>query len=148
MSERIDYEQILAEIDVAWQLFLKSFEGLIDGDLSDPTAVGYWSVGDLWFHIAYCDEEAAGDAQYRHDHDGAEPPHRDWDEVNEREYLKQKGRTPEEGLELMIHAHQAMLDAFETLREDDLTWTVYELAGHYEGHTGDIRHWRDSRNNS
>lgn len=146
MSEQIDYKQILAEIDVAWQLFLQSFNGLSDEQLCDPTAVGSWSVGDLWFHNAYCDEEAADDAQYRRDHGGAEPPHCDWDEVNEREYLKQKGRPPEEGLEMMLRAHQAMLDRFESLRDDDLTWTVFELAGHYEGHTEDIHDWRKSLN--
>lgn len=142
MTVRIDHETVLAEIETSWQAFLGTLEGLSDEQLHDPSAVGYWSVGDLTFHIAYWDEVAGNDARYRHDNDGSKPPARDWQAMNDQDYAKHKGQTAGEGFEAMHAAHRSMLDLFNDLRADDLTWAIDELVDHYNEHAEDIRKWR------
>lgn len=145
MTVRVDFETVLSTIDASWQAFQKTLEGLSEEQLNDPTAVGYWSVVDLTFHIAYWDEVAGTDAQYRHDNDGAKPPARDWQAMNDEDHAKHKGQAIDEGFERMRSVHEAMLEVFRAFQADDLTWAIDELASHYDEHAEDIRSWRSSR---
>ncbi|MGH2548052.1 MAG: DinB family protein [Thermomicrobiales bacterium] len=145
MTVQIDFETVLATIDTSWQAFQKTFEGLSEEQLADPTAVGYWSAGDLAFHIAYWDEVAGADAQFRHDHNGNRPAARDWQALNDADYAKHKDQSVSEGLADMRSAHESMLALFDSLKADDFTWAIAELVDHYDEHAEDIRSWRVAR---
>jgi hypothetical protein len=145
MTVQVDYETVLATIDASWQAFQKTFEGLSEEQLADPTAVGYWSAGDLAFHIAYWDDVAAADAQHRHDNNANRPPARDWQALNDIDYAKHKGQSVSEGFAAMASSHKAMLAHFESLKDDDLTWAISELVDHYDEHAQDIRSWRAAK---
>jgi hypothetical protein len=142
MTVKVDFESVLTTIDGSWQAFQQTLAGLNDEQLLDPTAVGYWSVVDLTFHIAYWDHVAAQDARYRHDHDGAKPPARDWQAMNDEDYARHKGRPAAEGFAAMRAEHESLLDVFRSFASDDMTWAIDELVSHYDEHAEDIRSWR------
>jgi hypothetical protein len=145
MTVKVDFESVLTTIDAPWQAFQQTLAGLSAEQVLDPSAVGYWSVVDLTFHIAYWDDVAALDAQYRHDHDGAKPPARDWQAMNDEDHARHKDRPADEGFATMRSAHESMLEVFRSFAADDLTWAIDELVSHYDEHAGDIRSWRAAK---
>jgi predicted RNase H-like HicB family nuclease len=141
MSDRLSYEEVVQRIEAAWAAWLASLDGIDNDAMTRPGASGDWSPTDLLSHIAFWDEQAGFDIQFRHDN-GEAPPPRDWQRMNEQEQARHAGRTPAEARRVMLDTHEALLLLAEAHRDDDLTWLAPELVDHYVEHTAEMRAWR------
>jgi hypothetical protein len=138
----LPHDEILRRIDAAWTDWLASLDELADESMLQPGASGDWSAADLAFHMAFWDEQAGFDIQFRHDNNGDAPPARDWQRMNEREHAGHAGRSASEARRVMQETHDALVLLAEAHSDDDLTWLVPELADHYREHADEVRAWR------
>jgi DinB family protein len=51
-------QRVLRRLDQAWAAFRQSYAGLSDAELSEPRAVGEWSVKDIVAHVTTWEAEA------------------------------------------------------------------------------------------
>src|SRR5579872_2302151 len=51
-------EKLLKRVDTAWAAFKESYAGVPDAQLTEPGAVGDWSVQDILAHVTIWEEEA------------------------------------------------------------------------------------------
>ena len=52
------HQQLLKQLDKAWQAFHESFAGLTPAELEQPGVIGDWSVKDILAHVTSWDNEA------------------------------------------------------------------------------------------
>lgn len=134
-------------IERSWAGLLGALDGVPDGRLSEPNAIGEWSVKDVMGHIAFWDEQAVRAA---HRELAGEPrlaP--DWQEMNEREAGEGKDRSAAEQRAALEAAHGRVLELLRALpRLDPTTVGVcgclqQDTFEHYDEHAADIRAWRE-----
>lgn len=143
LEATLPHDEVIRRIESAWSDWLDAFAAIDDQALAEPGASGTWSPADLAFHLAFWDEQAGFDIQFRHDNNGDPPPPRDWQRMNEQVHARHTGRTPAEARETMRDTHEALLLLIAAHRDDDLTWLVPELVDHYAEHTAELRAWRE-----
>jgi hypothetical protein len=51
-------QKLVAKVDAAWAAFQESYAGLADAQLTEPGAMGSWSVKDILAHVTTWEEEA------------------------------------------------------------------------------------------
>jgi tryptophan 2,3-dioxygenase len=138
----LPHDEIVRRIDAAWNDWIASIDGIDDETMMQSGASGDRSPADLAFHMAFWDEQAGYDIQFRHDNNGDAPPKRDWQRMNEQDHAAHFGRTPADARQVMQETHHALMVLVDAHRDDDLTWLVPELADHYLEHADELRAWR------
>ena len=137
----------IAQIERSWVGLLSALEGVPEERLTEPNAVGEWSIATLMGHVAYWDQQAvvAGERELR----GEPKVEVDWQAANDQEAKTNDGRGASEQRASMDRAHAAMIELLRTTPPTDPR--VLGLCGclqgdtfeHYDEHAADIRVWRE-----
>lgn len=141
----------LDQLDRSWQR-LNAELGIIPRErMTEPGAVGIWSVKDLLGHIAFWDTEAVivGPLLATGEPDPYDAPGSDIDVVNGREAAARAHLSLDKQWAEFRQAHadvRAYLDS-QSANERDAMSLFERLRGytqdHYDEHTADLRAWRD-----
>ena len=142
MEGTLPHDEVVRRIDAAWTQWLAAIDGLDDAAMMRTGASGDWSPADLASHMAFWDEQAGFEIQFRHDNNGDPPPARDWQRMNEQEHADHAGRTPSDARRIMQETHEVLMLLVDAHQDDDLTWLVPELADHYLEHAAEMRTWQ------
>src|SRR5438270_12250720 len=54
----MEKQQLLKQLEKAWTAIKESYAGLSDSQLTEPGAMGTWSVKDILAHVSTWEEEA------------------------------------------------------------------------------------------
>lgn len=139
-----DVRALLARIEASWSALMDTLDGIPDGRLDDPGAVGEWSLKDVLGHIAFWDEVAVQAAERAlaslpNDQD-------DYQAMNDADYLRRRDRSLPEQRSAMHQAHAALVDYLDDIAGLDATALDAAIKGaayeHYDEHVVDIRAWR------
>jgi len=141
----------LAQIDRSWQRLNAELDIIPRERMTEPGAIGVWSVKDLLGHIAFWDKEAVvvGPRLAAGESDPYDDPSVDIDPVNGREAAARAHYDLDEQWSEFRQAHAALLDYLQsqTENERDALSLFEQLRGytqdHYDEHTADLRAWRD-----
>ncbi len=136
----------LAKIETSWNGLMEALDGIPDDRLSEPGAIGTWSIKDVMGHIAYWDDQAVINAA-RFSGGAPADAEVDVEAANAREAAAAADRSVDEQRTAMQRAHESVVATLETappggnrvglcgcLEED-----TFE---HYDEHADDIRLWR------
>lgn len=144
-------KRLLARLDIRWQAFNRSFEGLADPAMMEAGVTGEWSVRDLLTHVTTWEREAILALPLIVD---GKRPHRygDIDRFNaEQQALKLGVSLPAVRRELE-ETHARLLAYLATVPDEALegeTRSHHRLRldtyGHYPQHTEAILAWRLAR---
>ena len=149
-AERAEDEITVAlqRLERSWRGLTEALDGIPEERLTEPGAVGAWSVKDVMGHLAFWDEQALLAAER---HLAGQPPAAvpDVQAMNEREAAARTVRTVAEQRAEMERAHElivALLDSRLPLDPSTvglcgcLEESTYQ---HYDEHAGQIRAWRE-----
>lgn len=140
-----DVHALLERIEEGWSALLAALDEIPDDRLEESGAVGDWSMKDVLGHIAYWDEVAIEDAGKALA--GQREAHDDYQEMNEADYQRRRGRTLPEQRSSMHQAHAALVDYLDDIEGLDAAAIDAAIRGaayeHYEEHIADIRVWRE-----
>ncbi len=145
-----EIEATVARIETSWRGLLDALDGIPNDRLTEPGAVGEWSIKDIMGHIAFWDEQAL-DAAQRH-LAGAPDPEVDVQTQNEREAAARRDVPAATQRTAMEQAHAKTVGLLRSTPEIDPR--VAGLCGclegdtfeHYDEHAADIRVWRAANN--
>lgn len=146
---------LMTDIDSAWRPLWEAVEAMHSGDWDRPTPSG-WTVKEMVATVAFWDEAAVPVITYmlRGEEIPAEswfgsgfmpPADRDWpppDEHNAREAEWARGRSGAEVGRRLLLAHVAMVDAAETISEEEAPQRaayIGEQCDHYREHYAELR---------
>ena len=138
--------RLLARIDVAWQGWLGVLDGVPTARLTEPGAVGTWSVHDLMGHLAVW--EALAVERGRRLIAGEVLERVDWRGINAREAAARAGTSAAEQRTEMERTHRDLvaflggLSAAE-LRTPGLRGRLRSTAEHSDEHAAQVRRWRE-----
>ncbi len=145
-----EIQETVARIEASWHGLLDAVDGIPNDRLTEPGAVGDWSIKDIMGHIAFWDEQALGAAQ-RH---LASAPDSEVDvqTLNEREAAARRDIAAATQRTTMERAHAKIVGLLLSTPEIDPR--VAGLCGclegdtfkHYDEHAADIRAWRAANN--
>lgn len=139
-----DVHGLIARIDKAWHELLAALDGIPDERMSEPGAVGDWSLQDLFGHIAFWDEQAIPELERALG--GLPQEELDWQAMNDADFARRRARSLPEQRADMFQAHAALVERLEGVAgieaapiDDAIKGATYE---HYEEHIPDVRTWR------
>ena len=143
----------LTETRATWEALLARLD---EEQMQRPGAAGKWSVKDIIAHVAWCESEVAP-ILHTHIFAGSDLWNLSDDESNEITYQQNKDRTLDDIVHEERQAYTALLEAAQTLSDEDLNdphrfknmpeeWKPWQLiAGnsfkHYEDHMPSIHEW-------
>ena len=143
----------LTETRATWEALLARLD---EEQMQRPGAAGKWSVKDIIAHVAWCESEVAPILR-THIFAGSDLWNLSDDESNEITYQQNKDRTLDDIVHEERQAYTALLEAAQTLSDEDLNdphrfknmpeeWKPWQLiAGnsfkHYEDHMPSIHEW-------
>lgn len=141
----------LAQLDRSWQRLIAELDVIPRERMTEPGAIGIWSVKDLLGHIAFWDKEAVivGPLLVAGEADPYDDPGNDIDTVNGLEAAARVHYDLEQQWAEFRQAHAALLVYLDgqTANERDAI-SLYDrlrnyTQNHYDEHTADLRAWRD-----
>lgn len=141
----------LDQLNRSWQRLNAELDIIPRERMTEPGAVGVWSVKDLLGHIAFWDREAVivGPLLATGEADPYDAPGLDIDIVNGREAAARAHYDLDRQWAEFRQAHADLLDYLisQTTNERDAISLFERLRGytqdHYDEHTADLRAWRD-----
>lgn len=145
--------QLLAQIDAAWQPFRAAVDRFGETDLANSLPSG-WTAKEMLGHVAFWDEAVEGAVTslfrkralpegWKFGSDYA--PAGDWPSAevhNAREAEWARDRTSEEVLRRLVNAHERLEAFLATVTEDETVEHAgyfADLGKHYTEHLGDLR---------
>lgn len=151
----MDKQQLLKQLDKAWQSFKASYAGLPDAQLTEPGVVDDWSVKDILAHVTTWEEEALQHLPFIAK--GGRPPrysvkYGGIDAFN-AQMTEQKQRLPlSEVLRQLEETHHRLIAYIERAPEEQFTQETrfrrrlrLDTYSHYPLHTRAIRAWREAQ---
>ena len=153
MSESADkIAALLKRVDVAWMAFQESYAGLPEAQLTEPGAIGEWSVKDILSHVTIWEEEALTHLPLIIA--GGRPPryvtYGGIDAFNARMIEQRRGLSLADVRQRLDETHRRLISfiqsapveqfARETRARRRLRLDTY---GHYPLHTAAIQDWRE-----
>lgn len=137
----------LASIETSWQSFLAALDGIPEDRMTEPGAVGEWSVKDVFGHIAFWEGMAIEAVERRV---AGEPDRKvDVQALNDAEAEARRDVPLGAARDEMIRTHERLLATARSIvdRDPTLVATVYDSLKddtyeHYDEHAADIRAWR------
>ena len=150
--------KLLAKIEAAWVAFHEGYAGLADDELLIPGVTGEWSVRDLIAHVAWWDAEALTHLPLILD--GGRPPrysatYGGIDAFNALMTERKTGMSLAEVREEAETTHRRLVAYVEGLppaavmaNERFKRRLRLDAYGHYPIHAGEIRAWRERRNDN
>ncbi len=107
-------EEIIANIDTAWDSWTAALDGIPQNLTAEPGVCGYFSVKDLIGHIAFWDEQDRIRAHRLSAGEKVAP--NDWQAMNDQDYAAHKDDTLEAQTARMLDAHARLSSDLRTLR--------------------------------
>jgi hypothetical protein len=151
----MDKQQLLKQLDKAWQALKESYAGLPDAQLAEPGVVDNWSVKDILAHVTTWEEEAL--QHLPSIAKGGRPPrysvrYGGIDAFN-AQMTEQKQRLPlSEVLRQLEETHHRLIAYIERAPEEQFTQETrfrrrlrLDTYSHYPLHTRAIRAWREAQ---
>lgn len=147
-------QRVLRRLDQAWAAFRQSYAGLSDAELSEPRAVGEWSVKDIVAHVTTWEAEAL---QYLPlIAEGGRPPrysrYGGIDAFNAQTTERKRGLSIQEVLRDLDDTHRRLVDLVQRAPTALLEGSTrfrrrlrLDTYGHYPQHARAIRRWREQR---
>ena len=156
MSTREDQvEKLLKRLDTAWAAFIESYAGLPDARLTEPGAMGDWSVKDILAHVTTWEEEALKHLPLIVE--GGRPPRYSMkyggiDAFNAQMTEQKRGLSLADVRRQLDETHRRLVDFIRSAPEDQLAPETrfrrrlrLDTYGHYPKHAEAIRAWREQR---
>ena len=147
-------QRVLRRLDQAWAAFRQSHAGLSDAELSEPRAVGEWSVKDIVAHVTTWEAEAL---QYLPlIAEGGRPPrytrYGGIDAFNAQTTERKRGLSIQDVLRDLDDTHRRLVDLVQRAPTALLEGSTrfrrrlrLDTYGHYPQHAQAIRRWREQR---
>ncbi|HXD97086.1 MAG TPA: DinB family protein [Candidatus Acidoferrum sp.] len=147
-------QRVLRRLDQAWAAFRQSYAGLSDAELSEPRAVGEWSVKDIVAHVTTWEAEAL---QYLPlIAEGGRPPrysrYGGIDAFNAQTTERKRGLSIQDVLRDLDDTHRRLVDLVQRAPTALLEGSTrfrrrlrLDTYGHYPQHAQAIRRWREQR---
>jgi hypothetical protein len=147
-------QRILRRLDQAWAAFRQSYAGLSDAELSEPRAVGEWSVKDILAHVTTWEVEALRYLPLIAE--GGRPPrytrYGGIDAFNAQTTERKRGLSLPDVLRELDDTHDRLVDLVQTAPAGLLEGSTrfrrrlrLDTYGHYPQHAQAIRRWREPR---
>ncbi len=148
---RMNREQLLHKLDIAWTALRSSYDGLSDAQLTESGVVEEWSVKDILAHVTIWEEEAlthlpvvmAGGRPPRYAAQGG------IDAFNARKTAEKRDLSLATVLEQHEETHRRLIAFLATAPEELFTRETrfrhrlrLDTYSHYPIHTAAIRAWR------
>jgi hypothetical protein len=145
-------QQLLKKLDKAWGLFKESYAGLSDSQLTQPGAMGTWSLKDILAHVTTWEEEALkylpliiqGDKPPRYS-----TMYGGIDAFNARMMEQKSGLSLSEVTRQLDETHRRLIDYVQSVPEEQFARETrfrrrlrFDTYRHYGEHTKVIREWR------
>jgi len=150
----VDRQQLLRRFDKAWAAFTESYAGLSDSRLTEPDAIGEWSVKDSLAHVTTWEKEALKYLPLILE-GGRPPPYVRYDGIDafNAQMTEQKRRLSlSEVLAQLDQTHRRLVDLVQNTPEEQFTRETrfrrrlrLDTYSHNPGHTDAIRAWREQR---
>jgi hypothetical protein len=147
-------QRVLRRLDQAWAAFRQSYAGLSDAELSEPRAVGEWSVKDIVAHVTTWEAEAL---QYLPlIAEGGRPPrysrYGGIDAFNAQTTERKRGLSIQDVLRDLDDTHRRLVDLVQRAPTALLEGSTrfrrrlrLDTYGHSPQHAQAIRRWREQR---
>ena len=147
-------DALFRRIESAWLELQEALSGLSDEEMLEPGAVGGWSVRDVMAHVTTWEEEALkalpvillGGKLPRYASQGG------IDAFNARQQEAKRLLGLDQVRREMTATHQRLLGMLDRTAESAyakegrfLRRLRLDTYGHWRGHAGDVRRWRESR---
>ncbi len=146
--------KLLHQVDAAWTAFKESYAGLSDAQLTEPGAIGEWSVKDVLAHVAIWEQEAlthlpliiaAGRPPRYVSYGGI-------DSFNAHMIEQRRGQSLAEVKKQLDETHRRLIAFIQSVPADQLGGETrarrrlrLDTYGHYPLHAAAIRAWRERR---
>lgn len=146
-------QQLLNKIEKAWAALKESYAGLSDAQLTEPGAMGDWSVKDILAHVTTWEQEALKYLPLILQ--GGRPPrysveYGGIDAFNAQIMEQKRGLSLSDVLRQLDETHGRLIDYVESAPEDQITHETrfrrrlrFDTYRHYQEHAEVIRAWRD-----
>ncbi len=148
----MDKQQLLQQLDEAWMGLKESYAGLPAAQLSEPGALGDWSVKDVLAHVTTWEEEALKYLPLILE--GGRPPRYSTkyggvDAFNALMTEQKRGLSLDEVLRQLDESHGRLVDYIRSAPEEQFARETrfrrrirLDTYGHYPHHASAIRAWR------
>jgi uncharacterized protein (TIGR03083 family) len=144
--------QMFQKLEQAWTALKESYAGLSDAQLTEPGAIGEWSVKDILAHVTIWEEEAlkylplilAGGRPPRYFQSGG------IDAFNAQKAEQKRHMALSEVLRQLEETHRRLIDYLQSVPEEHFTRETrfrhrlrLDTYSHYPLHARAIREWRE-----
>jgi len=144
--------QMFQKLEQAWTALMESYAGLSDAQLTEPGAIGEWSVKDILAHVTIWEEEAlkylplilAGGRPPRYFQSGG------IDAFNAQKAEQKRHMALSEVLRQLEETHRRLIDYLQSVPEEHFTRETrfrhrlrLDTYSHYPLHARAIREWRE-----
>ena len=148
-------QQLLKQLDKAWEAFKESYAGLSDSELMQPGVTSAWSVRDLIAHVTWWEEKALMHLPLILD--GGKPPrysvtYGGIDAFNAEMTERKRNLSLSEVLQQRDDTHRRLIDYVQRAPEEQFTRETrfrrrlrLDTHSHYPKHAEAIRKWREQR---
>ena len=144
--------QMFQKLEQAWTALKESYAGLSDAQLTEPGAIGEWSVKDILAHVTIWEEEAlkylplilAGGRPPRYVQSGG------IDAFNAQKAEQKRHMALSEVLRQLEETHRRLIDYLQSVPEEHFTRETrfrhrlrLDTYSHYPLHARAIQEWRE-----
>jgi hypothetical protein len=147
-------QRLLRRLDDAWTAFRQSYDGLSEAELTEPHAIGEWSVKDILSHVTTWEREALKYLPLIAE--GGRPPryarYGGIDAFNAQMMEQARRLSLQQALADLDHTHQRLVDFVQEAPPKWLEGQTrfrrrlrLDTYGHYPLHATAIRAWREQR---
>jgi hypothetical protein len=149
----MDRQQLLKKLDKAWGLFKESYAGLSDTQLTQPGAMGTWSLKDILAHVTTWEEEtlkylpliSQGDRPPRYS-----TMYGGIDAFNAHMMEQKRGLSLSEVVRQLDATHRRLIDYIQSVPQEQFARETpfrrrlrLDTYRHYAEHARVIREWRE-----
>lgn len=135
--------EVLERIEASYRNLVEAIEGVPEDRLSEPRAIGEWSVKDVLAHTAYWNERSLTRIERKLRGEAVEDGGDSWQVVNERVQAERAGWPLDRITGSLKQVHDrfvAIVAEHPEVSPGDIEADVYE---HVNEHAAEIRAWRE-----
>ncbi len=140
--------EALERIEASYRNLMDAIEGISEEQLSEPRAIGEWSVKDVLAHTAYWNERSLIAIERKLRGEVAEDGGDSWQVVNERVHAEREDWPLDRITGSLRQVHDrfvAIIAEHPEISPRDIEADVYE---HVDEHAAEIRSWREQESRS